>query len=215
MSLELRNITFSYRGTAQPVLEDVSLSVADGESVAVMAPSGQGKSTLLAIAGLLLTPQQGQVRLDDDVVSAALGRRLRGDRIQLILQSVNLLPRRSVLDNVVLPALAHGLDRIEAEERAIRLLDAVGVRLPDRPARTLSGGQAQRVGVARALVTQPRLVLADEPTANLDAATATDVARVLLTTTRTSTLVATHDPSVAELADRVVTLAALPMERQP
>lgn len=215
MSLELRNITFSYRGMAQPVLEDVSLSVADGESVAVMAPSGQGKSTLLAIAGLLLTPQQGQVRLDDDVVSAALGRRLRGDRIQLILQSVNLLPRRSVLDNVVLPALAHGLDRIEAEERAIRLLDAVGVRLPDRPARTLSGGQAQRVGVARALVTQPRLVLADEPTANLDAATATDVARVLLTTTRTSTLVATHDPSVAELADRVVTLAALPMERQP
>ncbi|UTT59303.1 ABC transporter ATP-binding protein [Cellulosimicrobium cellulans] len=197
------------------MLEDVSLSVADGESVAVMAPSGQGKSTLLAIAGLLLTPQQGQVRLDDDVVSAALGRRLRGDRIQLILQSVNLLPRRSVLDNVVLPALAHGLDRIEAEERAIRLLDAVGVRLPDRPARTLSGGQAQRVGVARALVTQPRLVLADEPTANLDAATATDVARVLLTTTRTSTLVATHDPSVAELADRVVTLAALPMERQP
>lgn len=212
MSLELRGLTFAYRAATPPVIEDFSLFVADGESVAVMAPSGRGKSTLLAIASLLLTPQRGEVLLDGHVVTPASGDRLRGDEIQLILQSVSLLPRRSVLDNVMLPALAHGMDKAEAAERALSLLAAVGVPLPDRPARTLSGGQAQRIGVARALITQPKLVLADEPTANLDAATASDVAHVLLATASTSMLIATHDPSVAELADRVITLTEVPAE---
>lgn len=126
-----------------------------------------------------------------------------------MFQAIHILPRRTVRDNIALPALINGERREEAEREAARLAADLGLGdLLDRPARHLSGGQAQRVGIARALVTRPTLVLADEPTANLDRATAGEVARLLFTLDRdrTSLLVATHDPAVAEHADRVIRL---------
>ncbi len=209
MSLELRSVTYSYPGQSRPVIDSVSLSIARGESLAVMGPSGAGKSTLLSVAGLLLRPTSGEVLIDE--VPAAMGPRSAalGPDVSWILQTVSLLPRRTVLDNVALPALARGVRRYEAYAEGTRLLELVGcAETRFRPARTLSGGQAQRVGVARALMVQPAVLLADEPTANLDLATARDVARCIIEATkgRTALVLATHDPEVARLADRTLQL---------
>lgn len=206
MSLELSDVTFTYPRAESPILRKISLTVRAGEAVAVMGPSGTGKSTLLSLAGLLLSPDSGEVRVNGILrtprdASAVLGRDLGW-----ILQSVNLLPRRSILDNVALSALAMGETREAAHARAREMLERVGLD-PDaaRDARTLSGGEAQRVGVARALLAGPSVVLADEPTANLDGATAASVARHLFAARGdVALLVATHDPRIAEMADRVL-----------
>ena len=209
MSLELRGVSLAYPGARHPVLSGLDLSVPTGTSVALMGPSGSGKSTALAVAGLLLAPDSGEVWIS--------GRRrtvrdapevLRGE-LSWVLQTVNLLPRRTALDNVLLPALAAGRRRSEAREEAVELLGRVGIDAPDQVARTLSGGQAQRVGVARALMSGPAVLVADEPTANLDVDTARDVARILLDAARgTTVLLATHDLEIARMTDSVLELAS-------
>lgn len=208
MSIAMHDVSFRYPQGKGKVLAGVNLHVRRGEAVAVMAPSGQGKSTLLALAGFLLTPSEGRVLLDGDVPGRATAVRLLGRRIQWIPQSVNLLPRRSIRDNLLLPALAQGEKRTSAQRRVREVMDAYGLDMEGgRQARRLSGGQAQRVAVARALMADPVVVLADEPTANLDAATARSVAGMLFSVTADVTLlVATHDPAVAQLADRTLRL---------
>lgn len=203
MSLALSDITFAYPGTDATILRDISLDVPPGTSLAVMGPSGRGKSTLLGIAGLMLAPQRGQVVIGGVPVGVRDAPHLLGSSVAWILQSVNLLPRRTVIDNVALPLLATGVPRRAAMVRARELLKQVDLDPDDdREARTLSGGQAQRVGVARALSTEPVLILADEPTANLDASTAATVARALYAATADTTLViTTHDEAVGSMAD--------------
>lgn len=209
MSLELAGITFRYPGMDADVLQDVSLTVDSGESVALMGPSGRGKSTLLSVAGLLLVPQRGTVSIDGHVRTAKDAAALLGDSVTWVLQTVSLLPRRSVIDNVALPLLAHGSSRASADYLALERLEEVGLDgYARREARLLSGGEAQRVGVARALVTDPSVLLADEPTANLDQHTAETVGVALFGASlgKTSLLVTTHDRHIAEMADRVVYL---------
>lgn len=208
MSIELRDVWFSYARSSRPVLRGLDLAVEDRESVVVMAPSGEGKSTLLSVAGLLLEPQSGEVRINGIVRSTHDASRLLGSGISWVLQSVNLLPRRSVVDNVAVALLSRGASRGAAHRDAVPLLASVGLGgMGSREARTLSGGEQQRVGVARALASGPDLVLADEPTANLDGATALGVAEALFEASRDCTLLlASHDQRVAAMADRVLML---------
>lgn len=206
MPIILDGLRYRYPGAREWVVEHLSLTVDDGEAVALVGPSGSGKSTVLALIGGLVHPQVGSVthRSVGDVVPATS----KSVRVAWVLQSVNLLPRRSVLDNVALPRLARGDSRSAARDHALRYLKAVDLEeFSERQARTLSGGQAQRVGVARALVDEPDVILADEPTANLDPATAREVAKLLFSSAIDRTLIiATHDVAIAKLADRVIDL---------
>jgi len=190
------------------VLRDVSLTVDAGQSVAVLGPSGSGKSTLLNILGTLDVPSSGSVRLDQIDPFALPPRELacfRNRRIGFVFQDHHLLPQCSVFENVLLPTLA-GPRENDATPRARALLDQVGLseRLDHRPAE-LSGGEKQRVALARALINRPRLILADEPTGNLDRVTAGSVARMLaeLPAEQGAILIAvTHSESLAGLFDR-------------
>lgn len=195
------------------VLRGASLSVAAGEVVALVAPSGAGKSTLLHIAGLLDTADAGAVRLAGrDMVG--LGDRARtearrGD-VGFIYQFHHLLPEFSALENIVLPQLANGVSGRAAEARARALLERVGIaaRADHRPA-ALSGGEQQRVAFCRALANAPKLLLADEPTGNLDPATSDQVFGVLMDLVREtglSALIATHNMDLAARMDRTVRL---------
>jgi lipoprotein-releasing system ATP-binding protein len=197
------------------VLRGATLSVAAGEVVALVAPSGAGKSTLLHIAGLLDTPDAGQVRLAGRAMEG-LGDRARTAarraEVGFIYQFHHLLPEFSALENVVLPQLANGEARGAAEARAMSLLSRVGiaVRAGHRPA-ALSGGEQQRVAFCRALANRPKLLLADEPTGNLDPATSDQVFATLMEVVREtglSALIATHNPALAARMDRIVRLEA-------
>ena len=197
------------------VLRGATLSVARGEVVALVAPSGAGKSTLLHIAGLLDTPDAGSVALAG-VNMAGLGDRARTaarrTEVGFIYQFHHLLPEFSALENIVLPQLANGVRAKAARGRAMALLARVGIteRADHRPA-ALSGGEQQRVAFCRALANQPRLLLADEPTGNLDPATADQVFGVLMELAREtglSALIATHNLDLAARMDRVVRLDA-------
>ncbi|MCA3508670.1 MAG: ABC transporter ATP-binding protein [Rhodobacter sp.] len=216
--LVLDGITKSYNagtpGEVQ-VLRGATLSVAAGEVVALVAPSGAGKSTLLHIAGLLDTPDAGQVRLAGRAMEG-LGDRARTAarraEVGFIYQFHHLLPEFSALENVVLPQLANGEARGAAEARAMSLLSRVGiaVRAGHRPA-ALSGGEQQRVAFCRALANRPKLLLADEPTGNLDPATSDQVFATLMEVVREtglSALIATHNPALAARMDRIVRLEA-------
>lgn len=184
--LEVAGITKTYptAGGGLRVLDDVSLTVEPGRQVAIMGPSGSGKSTLLAIIGALEEPTAGRVRLDgvDPFAGDAAARAaFRNRRIGFVFQEHHLLPGCSALDNVVIPALASGNVTADVAARAARLLERVG--LADRLNHTpdeLSGGERQRVAVARALVLAPRLLLADEPTGQLDSRSAAEVADLLV-----------------------------------
>jgi lipoprotein-releasing system ATP-binding protein len=200
---------------AVTVLEGASLALAPGEVAALVAPSGAGKSTLLHIAGLLDQPTGGSVRLIGQE-AGGLGdgarTRLRRETVGFVYQFHHLLPEFSALENVALPQRAAGAGRAAAEARARVLLGEVGLghRLEHRPAE-LSGGEQQRVAFARALANRPRLLLADEPTGNLDPETADKVFAVLLALVRGSglaALVATHNPDLAARMDRVLRLEA-------
>ncbi len=195
------------------VLRDASLQVARGEVVALVAPSGAGKSTLLHIAGLLDTPDTGSVMIDDADMTR-LGDRTRTaarrGQIGFVYQFHHLLPEFSALENVVLPQLANAVAPRMAEERARDLLERVGVapRADHRPA-ALSGGEQQRVAFCRALANAPSLLLADEPTGNLDPATSDQVFAALMTLVREtglSALIATHNLALARRMDRIVHL---------
>jgi len=198
-----------------PVLRGVDLTVARGEVVALVAPSGAGKSTLLHIAGLLDTPDAGTVAIEGEAM-AGLGDRRRTEvrrrKVGFVYQFHHLLPEFSAAENIVLPQLANGVGRAEAEARARDLLDRVGVlpRAEHRPA-ALSGGEQQRVAFCRALANAPALLLADEPTGNLDPATSDRVFGALMELVRStglSALIATHNLELAARMDRVVRLDA-------
>jgi lipoprotein-releasing system ATP-binding protein len=200
---------------AVTVLDGADLRLGEGEVVALVGPSGAGKSTLLHIAGLLDTPSGGTVRLMGEPtggLSDAERTRLRRDTVGFVYQFHHLLPEFSALENVVLPQRAAGRARAPAEARAAELLAAVGLsqRLAHRPAE-LSGGEQQRVAFARALANRPRLLLADEPTGNLDVETSSKVFDLLLGLVRDTgltALVATHNPDLAARMDRTLRLEA-------
>jgi lipoprotein-releasing system ATP-binding protein len=213
--LALRGIqrTFMQGDRQLEVLRGVSLDLRAGEIVALVGQSGSGKSTMLHIAGLLERPDAGDVVLDGKG-AAALGDHqrtiLRRKFLGFVYQYHHLLPEFSALENVMLPQMLNGLSRGEARRRAVDLLAMVQLkdRADHRPGR-LSGGEQQRVAVARAVANAPRVLLADEPTGNLDAATADTVFRQLLALVRETgmaALIATHNPDLAARMDRTVHL---------
>ena len=195
------------------VLRGVDLVLRRGEIVALVGPSGSGKSTLLHIAGLLEPPDGGDVAIAgqssngmNDLARTAM----RREHLGFVYQNHHLLAEFSALENVAIPAIIDGLGRGEAKKRAREILGWMGLeaRESHRPAR-LSGGEQQRVAIARALASKPSLLLADEPTGNLDPATASDVFEVLLKLVRgagLTALIATHNPDLAQRMDRIVNL---------
>ncbi|WP_108837068.1 ABC transporter ATP-binding protein [Tateyamaria sp. Alg231-49] len=214
--LELKDIAKTYNAgkpSEVAVLRGVDLSVGKGEVVALVAPSGAGKSTLLHIAGLLDTPDAGTVELGGQNLSGQSDRRrtlARRADVGFIYQFHHLLPEFSALENIVLPQLSNGTSKSAASERAMMLLDKVGVgaRADHRPAE-LSGGEQQRVAFCRALANAPRLLLADEPTGNLDPATSDQVFDALMGLVRDtglSALIATHNLELAARMDRTLQL---------
>ncbi|MGG5808377.1 ABC transporter ATP-binding protein [Falsiroseomonas sp. CW058] len=213
--LELRGVERRFRTEAGelPILRGAALTLRAGEIVALVAPSGTGKSTLLHLAGLLERPDAGEVfvegraagTLNDDQRTA-----IRRGTIGFVYQFHHLLPEFTALENIALPQMAAGIARAEADARGMELLRAFGLggREGHRPGK-LSGGEQQRVAIARALANRPRVLLADEPTGNLDVATSDRVFQELLDAVRghgLAALIATHNPELAARMDRIVTL---------
>lgn len=211
--VEVRDLHKTYPG-AQPlhVLKGVSMTVYEGEMVALMGASGSGKSTLLNILGILDTYDEGSYHLDGRLIEESMSENdaaeLRGTHIGFVFQSFNLIPFKNALENVALPLYYQGVPRKEREELARKYLDQVGLlewehHLPNE----LSGGQKQRVSMARALITQPTLVLADEPTGALDSKTTIEVMELLKKLNKEqglTMLIVTHEPEVAEECERVI-----------
>ncbi|WP_068804776.1 ABC transporter ATP-binding protein [Thauera phenolivorans] len=215
--LELEGVRKSYRsdaGVETEVLHGIDLRLARGEFAALIGPSGSGKSTLLNLIGLLDRPSAGSLSIDGQATASldddALAR-LRGQRIGFVFQYHHLIPAFSALENVMMPMLIErGRPDQAMRARAAGLLEQVGLhaQMDNRPGQ-LSGGQQQRVAIARALAMQPSLVLADEPTGNLDTRTADGVFALLRevnATLATSFLIVTHDPRLAARCDRIVEL---------
>jgi putative ABC transport system ATP-binding protein len=212
--IELEGIRKSYRqgGNEIRALDGIDLSIARGEFVAIMGPSGSGKSTLLNVLGALDRPDQGTYRLEQEDVSGLdddAASDLRNRRIGFVFQSFHLLPRLSVLENVLLPQRYATVADSSASARAHQLLDRIGLteRIHHRPGE-LSGGQLQRAAVARALLNQPALLLADEPTGNLDSKSARDVLGLFgeLHAAGQTLVLVTHDPEIAAIAQRTIHL---------
>ncbi len=213
--LELREVykTYHLGELDLPVLKGVTLSIAKGELVALMGVSGSGKSTLMNILGCLDHPSAGEYWLDGQEISKASANeraRLRNRLIGFVFQSFNLLARTTALDNVCMP-LAYGAQYIhdhEMKERAAELLRKVGLddRMNHQPSQ-LSGGQQQRVAIARSLINRPRLLLADEPTGNLDSRTSEELLQMFRALNQSEGLtivLVTHDPQVAQHARRII-----------
>ncbi len=211
----LADVVRTYRSDAGdlPVLRGVDLTLRAGEIVALVAPSGTGKSTLLHLAGLLEKPDGGQVLLDGRDAGALPDRErtaLRRERIGFVYQFHHLLAEFSALENVALPQMIGGVSRRAAQARAHQLLESLGLgaRAQHLPGK-LSGGEQQRVAIARALANAPKVLLADEPTGNLDVGTAEAVFDELLQVVRrqnVAALIATHNVDLARRMDRIVTL---------
>jgi ABC-type lipoprotein export system ATPase subunit len=215
MLIALDAVTKGYRNgdVVTPVLHGITLAVERGEYLALMGPSGSGKSTLMNLLGLLDRADGGRYLLegrDVTALSAAEHAQLRNRTIGFVFQSFNLLKRMNVVENVALPLVYAGRSRVQARQRALALLERVGLaELGHRMPNQLSGGQQQRVAIARALVNNPPLVLADEPTGNLDTRTADEVLQVLDQLNRDEGLtlvVVTHERDVAAHARRLVRL---------
>ncbi len=213
--LYLHKVERHYRqgGATLHVLNGAELTLWPGQSVALVAPSGAGKSTLLHIAGLLEHPDHGDVYIDGRstaILPDAERTRIRRQEVGFVYQSHHLLPEFSALENVMLPQMIRGLSRKEARKRATELLAYLGLgeRLTHRPAE-LSGGEQQRVAIGRAVANAPRILLADEPTGNLDVHTADHVFGIFSQLIRASglaTIIATHNMELAARMDRRVTL---------
>jgi putative ABC transport system ATP-binding protein len=212
--IELAQVRRTYRmGDVEvPALKDVSLSIAPGECIAIMGSSGSGKSTLMNILGCLDKPDAGRYTLDGHDVTQLSKDELaliRNKTLGFVFQNFNLLSRTSALENVELPLLYAGIPAAQRHARARAALERVGLgtRL-DHPPSRLSGGQQQRVAIARALVGAPRVVLADEPTGNLDSRTSIEIMALLqeLTATGITVILVTHEHDIAAYAQRVVLL---------
>ncbi len=193
-------------------LRGVSFVVEAGELVAIMGPSGSGKSTLMHILGCLDSPTAGRYRLagqETTTLTDAQLAHLRNREIGFVFQTFHLLPRYTALENVALPLVYAGVPRRERLRRAQAMLEAVGLgdRLHHRP-NELSGGQRQRVAIARALVNQPSLLLADEPTGNLDSTTSAEIMRLFLSLHQKghTVVIVTHEPDIAAYTERVILL---------
>lgn len=214
MLIELSGITKTYEVGTQEVhaLHDVSLSVADNEYLAIMGPSGSGKSTLMNIIGCLDTPTDGSytlkgtevATLDDDELAE-----IRSAEIGFVFQTFNLLPRMTAFQNVELPLIYGRAHRSMRAERVWETIDAVGLRerAHHRP-NELSGGQRQRVAIARALINEPSIILADEPTGNLDSVTGEEIMQIFreLNNAGNTIILVTHEQYIAEHAARIVKL---------
>ena len=213
--LTLNNISHTYNQNSQKVkvLNNVNLKVFSGEMVALIGPSGTGKSTLLNIAGLLETPSSGAVKLSGkncNNINENVKTSIRGKEIGFIFQSHRLFQEFSAIENVMLPQLIMGVEKKTAQHKSKDLLCALGLekRLFFRPAK-LSGGEAQRVAIARSLANSPNMILADEPTGNLDPISAKNVFNLLYKLVNAlgiGCLIATHNVDLAKLMDRCITL---------
>jgi putative ABC transport system ATP-binding protein len=213
--ITLKDIKKTYLMGKVPVdaLRGVDLEVSDGEMVAIMGPSGSGKTTLLNILGLLDAPSVGSYKLEGEEVAKLPDRRrshLRNKRFGFVFQIYNLLPRLTAAENVMIPLIYGGVRKKDRRPRAEAALEAVGLqdRMRHRPSE-LSGGEQQRVAVARALVNEPSVILADEPTGNLDSksgAAIVDLIQQLHQSRRLTVVMVTHDASIAARAERVVHL---------
>ena len=210
--VEVSNVRKSYQlGSLEvPVLSGINLKIEKGEFLAIMGPSGSGKSTLMNIIGCLDRPTEGQVlisgtdlqRMSDDELA-----RLRGLEIGFVFQTFNLIPRFTAFENVLLPTFANSRISGDSRKRAKDLLEIMGLqdRMHHKPGE-LSGGQAQRVSIARALINDPTILLADEPTGNLDSRTGAEILRIFtdLNMEGRTVVIVTHDPEIAKYADRVI-----------
>jgi putative ABC transport system ATP-binding protein len=213
--LRLENLTKRYRSDRPPVFEDLNLELAGGEYVAVMGESGVGKSTLLNLLAGLDRPDSGRVRLlgievsamDDDATTL-----LRRRTVGFVFQAFHVLPYLTVEQNIALPLDLLGVAAAERSRRTAEMMEAVGVAaLARRYARELSGGEVQRVAIARALVHKPRLILADEPTGNLDPRSAAQILELLRTQIKANSaagILITHSRTAADTADRILLLDA-------
>jgi len=193
-------------------LRDITLDIKKNEYVALMGPSGSGKSTLMNLLGCLDSPTSGSYELNGINVSTMDDNDLaevRNREIGFVFQTFNLLPRLSALDNVALPLVYSGLSKSKREEQAEHVLDSVGLgdRIEHRP-NELSGGQRQRVAIARALVNNPAIILADEPTGNLDTKTSIEIMSILekIHSGGNTVILVTHEPDIAEHAHRIIRL---------
>jgi ABC-type lipoprotein export system ATPase subunit len=213
--IRLRGIKKTYQMGKVPVeaLRGVDLDIQDNEMVAIMGPSGSGKTTLLNILGLLDEPSIGSYKLANDEVAKLPERRrsqVRNKRLGFVFQVYNLLPRLTAVENVVVPLFYGGVKKRDCRARAEAALEAVGLkdRMDHRPSE-LSGGEQQRVAIARALVNEPSLILADEPTGNLDSRSGSaiiDLIQQLHQERRVTVVMVTHDPNIAQRAERIVWL---------
>lgn len=209
--IELKNINKVFHGGEDTIaLKDVNLSIKPGEFVAIMGPSGSGKSTLMNIIGLLDSPSTGEYKLeghDASRLSDKAQAKMRREKIGFVFQSFNLIPRMSLQQNVELPMIYDRVKPAKRHQRAVAVLKKVG--LGDRAnyrVNQISGGQLQRAAIARALVNQPSLILADEPTGNLDSKTGQVIMQLLADLNRNgvTVIIVTHDLNIARFAKRLV-----------
>jgi putative ABC transport system ATP-binding protein len=212
--IRLEKLSKNYRVGTEVVraLRSVSLSIFKNEYLALMGPSGSGKSTLMNILGCLDSPSSGGYFLNDKDVSKLIDNQLaeiRNKEIGFVFQTFNLLPRSTALDNVALPLIYSGISKVDRQERALEVLDQVGLsdRVHHKP-NELSGGQRQRVAVARALVNSPSIILADEPTGNLDSKTSIEIMGLFqeIHEAGNTIILVTHEEDIALHAHRVVKL---------
>lgn len=212
MLINLTGITKVYDLGQEKVhaLRGVDLSIRQNEYVSIMGPSGSGKSTLMNIIGCLDVPTEGEYRLDDVPVHSMIDSelaRIRNMKIGFVFQTFNLLPRANALHNVELPLIYSGMPKKDRRERAVQALTRVGLqdRMQHKPSE-LSGGQRQRVAIARALVNNPSIILADEPTGNLDSQTGIEIMEVLndLHAAGNTIILVTHESNIAKFANRSV-----------
>ncbi len=211
--IELKNVCKTYimgEGVTVNALQGLSMHVNEGEHISILGPSGSGKSTLLHMMGLLDKPTSGKICLDGhctEEMSDDERAYIRGKKIGFVFQTFNLIPSLTALENVMLPMMIYNAPREEREERAMELLTQLGMenRAGHKPSQ-LSGGQRQRVAIARALANDPPIILADEPTGNLDSKTSTEVVEIFddLHRRGKTLIVVTHDEGIAGCADRVI-----------
>lgn len=211
--IELNKVDKTYRTgkLTVPVLHSIDVTIHKGEMVAIMGPSGSGKSTLMNIVGLLDRPTGGELKIDGQAINLSMSDRalakIRGQKIGFVFQSFNLLPRLSALENVILPATYQKHSGRAIKERALQLLKQVGLeeRVSHKP-NELSGGEKQRVAIARSLINDPEVILADEPTGNLDSKSGKEVLSILheLQKLGKTVILITHDPKIADACERTI-----------